>query len=144
MLLTGIGLFMCTAHGEQVAPSAGATSTPSAQHAELKIPVSSPSEAAAANEFAAYYATKGFAVTRSTLITETKSAGGWSYSTASWPMFSRPAPSDTRTTSYAAIARKSAGGDQAQMRSALAYCNSLVTRSGGQCSFATTDPAGLR
>lgn len=120
MLLTGIGLFMCTAQGEQVAPSAGATSTPSAQHTELKISVSSPSEAAA-KEFAAYYATKGFAVTRSTLITETKSAGGWSFSTASWPMFSRPAPSDSRTTSYAAIATKSAGGDQAQMRSALAY-----------------------
>ena len=143
MLLTAVGLFFCTAHGEQVAPRASATSTPSTQHAELKISVSSPNEAVA-NEFAGYYSTKGFAVTRSTSITETKSSGGWSFSTASWPMFSRPTPSDARTAIYTAIATKSAGGDQAQMRSALAFCNSLVARSGGQCSFATTDPAGLR
>jgi len=143
MLLTAIGLFMCSAHGEQTAPSGGASPIPSSQHAELKVSVSSPSEAAA-NEFAASYAANGFAVTRSMSITETKSSGGWDFSTASSPMLSRREPSDTRTTVYSAVATKISGSGQAQMHSALASCNAIVTRSGGQCSSAITDPAGLR
>jgi hypothetical protein len=135
VLAIGLGLVVCAAMAQQNGSGPSAATNPPPGWLQLKVTISSSSEAAV-DEFAATYSAQGFAVTRSTSVTETTSSG-WSFSTASMPMFSRTAPG-VRTTTYAASAVKSGAATQAQMQLALAYCKSFVAPVGVQCTVATT------
>ncbi len=108
-----------------------------AQSAGITVTVSSPSQDAE-RQLAAAYRQRGFTVTETATVTRTVAGSGWSFTTASSPMFQTFAPTDVTSTVFTAVAHKNGAPQPDVFAAEGARCNELLQGAAGTCKVEST------